>query len=108
MHIRMNECLIRVANVTTSTYKFCTYNINGLRGKMPELIDIFKHQDIDIAAIAEIHLTPQLRFNVKGYTVYRHNDTPRSGGLALLLKQQIPHSKITKSELPARSDSQAG
>lgn len=80
-------------------YKFCGFNINGTFGKIPELIHFLGHHQIDIMVVSETHLTENHRFHVRGYNVYRHDKTVRSGGIAILVKSSIPHRTIDSPDI---------
>lgn len=54
--------------------------------------------------VSETHLTPRHRFNLKGYITYRKDKTLRSGGVAILIKNDIPHRQVEFRTLNALDD----
>lgn len=73
--------------VTVGSMSVILWNANGLNQHRTEL-DIYLHEKrIDIALITETHLTPQSKFYIHGYKIYRtdHPDGTSHGGTAILI-----------------------
>lgn len=60
------------------------------------MIHFLNKYSIDIMALSETHLEQRHRLNIKGYQVYRRDKTLRSGGVALLVRDVIPHKGVTE------------
>ena len=81
--------------ILTKPLKLCFWNANGVRRDINILTEFLEHFEIDILLINETHLTTNIRFTIKNYTIYR-NDGPRApyGGTAIAIKSTIHHSHV--------------
>ena len=79
------------------------YNINSLtcRTKLEELGSLGRQINLDVIAISESKLDDNIQesvFTIPGYNVeYRHR-TRKGGGVALYIRDDIPHVRATKLE----------
>lgn len=75
--------------------KISFWNANGLQAKINEYRLYLSSERIDIAIINETKLKPAVNIKINGYVIHRkdrlHN---RGGGVAILVKKNIPHSLI--------------
>lgn len=67
------------------------WNANGLINKLHEFRSYLFSEDIDIAVISETKLKPHLKFSTPNYYIYRKDRPTRGGGVAILVKKNIPH-----------------
>lgn len=92
--------------VTVGSISIILWNANGLNQHRTEL-DIYLHEKrIDIALITETHLTPQSKFYIPGYRIYRtdHPDGTSHGGTAILIKITLKHNSL---QIPITPEIQA-
>lgn len=71
--------------------RLLNWNANGLRNIRYELLIYLQRKETDVACITEMHLTPESRFFLSGYTIYREDRTScnkSSGGVALIIKKK--------------------
>lgn len=76
------------------SYRFMCWNARSVFNKRVELIDFIIKNNIDFAAISETHLTNKVKFNIKGYHIYRFDRNRYGGGVALIIKDKINHYQI--------------
>jgi hypothetical protein len=81
--------------------KFLTYadilfwNVRGIKHKKYEFLNYLETNSIPIALINETHLQPSTKFKCPNYITYRSDRlTQRSGGIAILIRQDIKHNEI--------------
>ena len=80
----------------------CHVNINSIRNKFDNIVDILLKGYIDCLAISETKLDgsfPMKQFTVEGFTCIRADSTSKSGGIMVLLRNDIPHRRRTDLEL---------
>jgi len=72
------------------------WNCNGILNHTNELIAILHEKRIDIALIAESHLTVNSRLNIPGYQVISsiHSDGTAHAGSALLIRSSIQFNRL--------------
>ena len=71
-------------------------NINGWIGKKEALQQIYTELNPDIILFAHTNIAPPRRhINIHPYITYMHNTGNQSSGVAILIKPNITHSKIT-------------
>lgn len=73
--------------------QIATWNANGLKHKMGQVISFLKEHSIDILLISETKLRTSDRVNVRGYHFVR-NDRPGetcAGGVAALINRKLQH-----------------
>ena len=72
------------------------YNINGIYGKLTELLDLLNTKKVHICAIQETKLTSKSKaFKTPKYTLVRKDrGTNKGGGLAFLVHETIPFQVI--------------
>lgn len=76
------------------TLKVVSWNAHSLRNKFTELSILIDRFSIDIVLISESWLTPDITFDIPGFTSYR-SDRSR-GGVAIFIRSSIPHFGFTK------------
>uniref|UniRef100_A0A182FPZ5 Endo/exonuclease/phosphatase domain-containing protein n=1 Tax=Anopheles albimanus TaxID=7167 RepID=A0A182FPZ5_ANOAL len=70
--------------------KFAQWNANGISHHKYELIDFLSSEKVDICAISETFLKPEMKFTIPGYRVYRLDRTSGAkGGVAIIVKRNI-------------------
>ncbi|KAJ3665121.1 hypothetical protein Zmor_000634 [Zophobas morio] len=64
---------------------------------MSPLIAFLSTHDVDIMLIGETKLTDKDRLNIRHYVTHRQDRTgdTRAGGVAALVRQTIPHERVT-------------
>lgn len=75
------------------------FNINGSNGAIPQLINYLYQYRVDVMCLSETHLQPRHRLDIKNFITYRKDKTARSGGVAILIKNNIPHIHLDLPEL---------
>ena len=74
------------------------WNAEGVQNKKMVLQNFLKVNNIDICCIQEAHLNPNLRFSVRGYTIYRHDRIGQhKGGVLTLVRNSFPSAEINRS-----------
>ncbi|GFX36391.1 probable RNA-directed DNA polymerase from transposon X-element [Trichonephila clavipes] len=83
----------------------CSWNANGLLGKITELKIFTEKHSPDLILIQETHLRPSHNINIANYICYR-NDRPTSnenyrafGGTLILIKNSIKHYSLPTPSL---------
>ena len=79
------------------------YNINSLtcRSKLEELGSLGRQINLDIIAISETKLDDNIQesvFTIPGYNVEYKHRTRKGGGVALYIRDDIPHVRVSKLE----------
>ena len=69
----------------------CIWNANGLKNKIGELIEFLDRFQIDIAMINETKCMTKDKLKIKNYTCIRKKRKNSAGGLALFIRNSIPH-----------------
>lgn len=77
--------------------KIIQWNANGLRTKVGEFISFLSHYKIDIAIINETKLTPNNKLKIRNFTVYRNDRNVRGGGVAIVVRHNLPHIKLPQT-----------
>ena len=87
---------VRVSSIRETT-KILAWNVNGLLARKTELTQFLNAEKIDIALIAESHLTSRSYANIRNYKLYicNHPDDAAHGGAALYVRNTIPHYEIS-------------
>lgn len=78
--------------------RILSWNADGLRTKINELLDLvaFGELSIDLIAICETRLTDNITLSTPGYACYRQDKKDGVGqGVALLVKSDIGHTRIS-------------
>lgn len=80
-------------STTRQTYKILAWNANGLLGRKAELTQFLNSEQIDIAMIAETHLTSRTRAEIANYNIFtcNHPMDAAHGGAAVYIKKTIAH-----------------
>lgn len=75
---------------------FMSWNADGVRTKIIELLDLAKDLQIDVLAVCETRLTPKILLSTPGYACYRldHHPNGHGQGVAILIKANIVHKQI--------------
>ena len=74
--------------------KYANININSLRYKFAPLAEILGQSMLDILSVQETKLDssfPDSQFMVPGYRLHRKDHQSNSGGLLMLVRDDIPH-----------------
>ena len=73
-------------------YKVVTWNSGGLKNKVLELNQFLINEKVDIAIITELKLKNSDKLKVSNFITYRSDRLRNRGsGVAMLVKQSIPH-----------------
>uniref|UniRef100_A0A2M4CV42 Putative reverse transcriptase n=1 Tax=Anopheles darlingi TaxID=43151 RepID=A0A2M4CV42_ANODA len=73
--------------------KICHWNANSISNKKLEIIHFLKSNKIDILAIAETFLKPDIKFTIPGYILHRKDRTDGcQGGVGILVRREIKHT----------------
>ena len=80
------------ADVNNCNLNILQYNINGISGKLDELLHFIEKEDIKIAAIQETKLTKKSVLpNINNFNLVRKDrGTNKGGGVAFLVHEDIP------------------
>lgn len=72
------------------------WNTNGVLNHRDQLEIILNDRLIDIALLCETHLTPQRRFFLRNFTIYRsdHPDGTAHGGTAIAIRSNLVHHLV--------------
>ena len=76
--------------------KFANVNINSVRHKFPPLAEVLGRSMIDILSIQETKLDdsfPDSQFSVLGYQLHRKDHRSNSGGLMMLIRDDLPQQR---------------
>ncbi|GFW38246.1 probable RNA-directed DNA polymerase from transposon BS [Trichonephila clavipes] len=79
----------------------CSWNANGLLGKLAELKIFIEKYSPDLLLIQETHLRPSHNINIANYTCYRNDRQPTTendrafGGTLILVKRAINHYSLS-------------
>ena len=71
-----------------------SWNACGLRQNVLEVRQYLENQDIDIMLINETKLTPDIQIKIKNYKIIRSDRTAHGGGVAIIIKNNIPYKQI--------------
>ena len=80
---------------------FAHVNINSFRHKFSALQDILAKNCLDYLAVSESKLDasfPIAQFGVEGFTMYRQDNTDRSGGILVYIRSDLPHRRLLDVE----------
>lgn len=72
--------------------KVIYWNINSFRIKKTDLDDLIKENSPDIICLQETKCTSNIKIAVPGYHTYRFDRDQPAGGVAILIKPEMPHS----------------
>lgn len=76
------------------------WNINGIKSRKYELMNVLQENQIEVAAITETRTRPGEKFYLKNYKIYREDrKDKRGGGVMLLVKDDICSTKIEYKSL---------
>lgn len=78
----------------TKALTISTWNANGIRNKLGELSNFLAKQKIDIMLINEIKIKETDQLKIRHYTTIKKCRHNAAGGVAILIRQNIPHSII--------------
>lgn len=74
--------------------RICSWDANGLRNRIAELINFLHCYNIDIMMISEIRYNPQLNLKIRNYHCVRKDNSSTAGGILILIKTNIPYKEI--------------
>jgi ribonuclease HI len=77
--------------------KILQWNIRSIRANRAQLEQLLSHNDIDIAIIAELWLSPVIRYSVSGYSFIHSPRRDGYGGCGVLVKNNLFHEDLTLS-----------
>ena len=85
-----------INNQTNNSLLVLLWNCNGILNHTNELIAILHEKRIDIALIAESHLTVNSRLNIPGYQTIssNHPDGTAHAGSAILIRSSIQFNRL--------------
>ncbi|KAG8239611.1 hypothetical protein J437_LFUL019310 [Ladona fulva] len=74
------------------------WNANGIFNKMTELSNVLHAKNIDVAMIAETHLTADIGLDISGFTCIRKENTRKIGRACILVSTKLKtrHLKLPK------------
>lgn len=80
-------------NKLCQTTRILAWNANGLLSRKNELASLLKSEDVDIALIAETHLTASSNAEIRDYKLYtcHHPSGSSHGGTAIYIKKNLQH-----------------
>ena len=70
------------------------WNINGLRNKITQLQLLFSKYNPDAIALQETKLPANIEYSPKKYQSYYKNRTAHGGGVAIIVSENIPSTRI--------------
>ena len=71
------------------------WNSEGIYKKKDALKHVFYREDIDVVCLQETHLNSNMRFNIRGYQVFRRDRvSAHKGGIVILVKNNIPAEEL--------------
>ena len=76
-------------------------NINSFRHKFPFISDILCKRHFDYLAISESKLDSSFtyaQFHIEGFSMYRQDNTDKSGGIIVYIRSDLPHRRLTECE----------
>ena len=76
---------------------FAHVNINRLRHKFSAVQDILAKNWLDYLAVSESKLDasfPIAQFAIEGFTMYKQDNTDRSGGILVYIRSDLPHRRL--------------
>ena len=82
----------------TKRIKIALWNANGIRTKTDELTYFLQKHQVDICLLNETKLTKSIKFNIRNYTTYRQDRDQCGGGVAILIKHNIPNIRLTQDK----------
>jgi hypothetical protein len=88
---------------TNENPTFIHLNVNSLRHKLCELMEIFQDQLADIFVVSETKIDesfPDSQFAVKDYNLFRRDRTSRGGGLVVYVRSDLPCRRMKNLETP--------
>ena len=77
--------------------KVALWNANSVAGKMGELTHFLYTHKIDIITLSETKLAPDTPLTLRNYTIHRSDRTRRGGGVAILIKNSLPHIALPQT-----------
>lgn len=77
-----------------SHIKICSWNANGLREKIGELREFLDRNKIDIMLINDTRYNDRMNLKISNYKTIRKDANSAAGGLAILVKYNIPFTNI--------------
>ena len=78
-------------------------NCRGLRSRQDELANFLQESHTDVATLNETFLTANNRLYFPGYTLFRQDNTPHSGGVAILVRNSLRAQRQTIPNNPTNT-----
>ena len=78
----------------TDRLTVCSWNADGLRNRLGELIEFLYRVNVDILLLNETRYTNTLKLKIKNYKVIRVDKSSTAGGIAILIKNSIPYKIV--------------
>lgn len=72
----------------------CSWNANGIRYRIAGLIEFLNRRKIGIMMINETKLNEKDKLKIRGYNCIRKDRQNRAGGVAILIRNDIPFQEI--------------
>ncbi|CAG5100732.1 Similar to X-element\ORF2: Probable RNA-directed DNA polymerase from transposon X-element (Drosophila melanogaster) [Cotesia congregata] len=73
--------------------KICSWNANGLKNKLGEVIEFISRNKIDIFLINETRLCEKDKLKVRNYNCIRKDKNYTAGGVAILVKKDLAYQE---------------
>lgn len=72
----------------------CSWNANGLRNRVGELIEFLNRENIDIMLLNETRYNNTIKLKIKNYKIVRADKSSAAGGIAILIKNEVPFKEV--------------
>lgn len=76
------------------TIKCSSWNANGLRSHLADLRAFIGMRKLDIILVNETKLTEDVTIKIRNYEVIRKDKTAHSGGVAIIIRNNIPYKVL--------------
>lgn len=72
----------------------CSWNANGIKNRMGELIEFIDRFNIDILMINETKCTSKDKLKIRSYTCLRSDRENSAGGVAIFIRNTVPYRAV--------------
>jgi len=69
----------------------CSWNANGIKNRLSELIEFLNRFKIDILMVNETKCTSSVKLKIRNFTCVRKNRENSAGGVAMFIKNNVPY-----------------
>ncbi|CAG5093078.1 Protein of unknown function, partial [Cotesia congregata] len=80
---------------TIDNIKICSWNSNGLKNKLGEVIQFLNSYKIDIFLINETRLSDKDKLKIKNYNCIRKDKGHTAGGVAILIRKDLAYKELS-------------